>query len=385
MIDIPSTKENLSNLFRYWVNLYDNNRFPDFEAIYQFVFEDEGKNYHFYLSVSEGKAEYGEGKHKSPSLTIYSPVSVWLDIMSGKLSGAWGWITRRYRIEGPLYYLKMLDKVFGKKFTDKELPGIDDKIQDFEIPKKRVWEKPDKVLVINGSPRRKNGFTYFYLQYLIKGIEQTGIEVEVINIYDKGLNIEPCRGCFTCWTKTNGKCVIEDDANELVDKVNNAYLAIYAFPLYIDSIPAKLKAFLDRQFIGVLPVFVPYHNLTRHPIRNMRDRYFALFSVNGYPEIEHFKPIVETFKAIARNSHRPLVATLLRPGAQSFTAPPYRNYLKKILGSLEEAGKELVEKGRVSKRILKSIQSDYGISKELWRTYVNLHWFLLKREEEKDE
>jgi len=121
MIEIPSTKDNLSNLFRYWVNLYDNKQFPDFEAVYQFVFEEEGEIYYFYLSVSGGKAEHGRGKHSNPSITIYSPVSVWLDITSGKLSGAWGWFTRKYRIEGPLYYLKMLNKVFGKEL--KKYPG----------------------------------------------------------------------------------------------------------------------------------------------------------------------------------------------------------------------------------------------------------------------
>lgn len=384
MIEIPPTEENLSNLFRYWVNLYDNKHFPDFEAVYQFVLKENEETYYFYLSVSDGKAEYGKGKHKSPTITIYSPVSVWLDIVSGKLSRTWGWVTRKYRIEGPLHYLKMLNKVFGKKFTSEEIPGIENKIQDFEIPAKRVWKKPDKVLLINGSPRGKNGFTYFYLQYLIRGIEQTGTEVEVINIYDKKFSIEACQGCFTCWTKTKGKCVIKDDANELIETVKSTYLIIYAFPLYVDSIPAKLKALLDRMFITVMPVFVPYHNLTRHPLWNIKEQYMALFSISGFPEIEHFKPVVETFKGIARNSHRPLIGTILRPGAESFTAPPYRNYLKQILSSLEEAGVELIEHGKISKRVLKAISSNYGISKKLWQTYTNLHWFL-KRKVEKDE
>jgi putative sterol carrier protein len=385
MIEISSTKENLSNFFHYWINLYDNKRFPDFEAVYQFVFEEQGETYYFYISISKGELEYSEGKHSNPSITIYSPVSVWLDIASGRLSGAWGWFTRKYRIKGSLYYLKMLNKVLGKKFTAEEIPGVEDKIQDFEIPEKRIWKKPDKILVINGSPHRKNSFTYFYLQYLIKGIEQTGTEVEVIDIYDKNFNIEPCRGCFTCWTKTNGECVIKDAANELIEKVNNTYLVIYAFPLYIDSVPAKLKAFLDRQFITVMPVFVPYHNLTRHPLWDTKERYIAIFSISGFPEIEQFNPVVETFKGIARNSHRPLIATILRPGAESFTAPPYRNYLKEILASLEEAGRELVGQGKISPEVLKSISNHYGVSKKLWRTYTNLHWALKRNGGKKDE
>jgi len=385
MIEMVSTRENLSRFFHYWSRLYDSNGFPDFEAVYQLFLEDQGETYCFYISVSRGKAEYGEGKHKSPTITIYSPVSVWFDIASGKLRGSWGWFTRKYHIQGPLHYLRMLDKLFGKSFTNEDIPGIEDKIQDFEIPKKRIWKKPDKILIMNGSPRRKEGFIYFYLQYLIKGIEEAGTRVEVVDIYDKQFNIEPCRGCFSCWTKTNGKCVIGGEANELIDRVNNTYVTIFAFPLYIDSIPAKLKAFLDRLFINVMPVFVPYNNLTRHPLRNTRERYMALFSINGFPEIEHFRPVVKTFQGIARNSHRPLIATILRPGGQYlYSGPPYRNYLREVLSSLERAGKELVEQGMVSKRILKSISSDYGISKNLWRTYTNLHWSLEKKEDRRE-
>lgn len=103
----------------------------------------------------------------------------------------------------------------------------------------------------------------------------------------------------------------------------------------------------------------------------------TLFSISGFPEIEHFHPVVKTFQGIARNSHRPLIATILRPGGQAlYDGPPYRNYLREVLANLEQAGKELVEKGKVSKIILKSISGDYGISKNLWRTYTNLHWSL---------
>lgn len=47
-----------------------------------------------------------------------------------------------------------------------------------------------------------------------------------------------------------------------------------------------------------------------------------------------------------------VISTILRPGAESFTAQVYINYLKEILASLQQAGKELVEQGKVSKRII---------------------------------
>jgi putative sterol carrier protein/putative NADPH-quinone reductase len=373
MTEIPSTRENLSKLFYYTCNLYDRKHYPDIEAVYQFVLEEEEETYCFYVSVSRGKSEFAEGRHASPSLTIYSPVSVWLDVASGKLNGAWGWLTRKYRIEGQLHYLRVFDKVFGRKILNIER----DSLQDFEIPRKRAWEKPDSVVILNGSPRMKSGFTYGYLRSLIKGIEQAGAKAEVIDIYDKRNVIEPCRGCFSCWTATNGKCVINDAANGIIEKLITAYLLIYAFPLYVDSVPAKLKALIDRQFIHVMPLFVPYDKLTRHPVRNPAERYFALFSISGFPEKENFEPVIKTFHAMARNWNRPLIAAIVRPGAESlYVGPPYRNYLKEILKAVEQGGKEIIENGKVSKKTLKAISNDYGIPGTKWRNTTNLHWYL---------
>ncbi len=39
--------------------------------------------------------------------------------------------------------------------------------------------------------------------------------IDVINVIDK--NIAPCKGCFGCWQKKDGHCVIQDDQNEILD------------------------------------------------------------------------------------------------------------------------------------------------------------------------
>jgi putative sterol carrier protein/putative NADPH-quinone reductase len=377
MIKLPSTKENLSRFFTYIVDIYNKNQTPDIKAVYQFNFEENKETFHFYLTITNGKATYKEGIHDNPDIVIDTPVSIWLDVASGKLSGIRGYLTKKYHVEGPVHLLKKFSQITSDvEFTEKEIPGVNDKIKDYEKPEKRAWKKPEKILIFNGSPRRKNGFTYFYLKYLIEGIKKSGVDVEVINIYDKNLNIEPCRGCFNCWTKTNGNCVIHDDANKLIEKWNKAYLTIYAFPLYVDSIPGKLKSLLDRKFITLRQVFVPYKNLTRHPLREVQERYIALFSISGFPEIEHFKPLVETFSDIARNCHRPLLSVILRPGAQSlYENPLHFDDLKKVLDSLEKAGRQLVEKGKVSQNVLRWISNDYEKNKKQWRTFTNFYWY----------
>ena len=56
-----------------------------------------------------------------------------------------------------------------------------------------------------------------------------------------------------------------------------------------------------------------------------------------------------------------------------------------VLTSLEKAGEALVVQGKISKKELDSISSNYGISKELWRDYANLHFTLKRKEEKNDE
>ena len=80
-----------------------------------------------------------------------------------------------------------------------------------------------KILVINGSPKGKRSNTYKLTSSFINGISETNeIEYEEIIVKDK--NIGTCIGCFGCWNKTPGICVIKDDMKEILDKILNEQL-----------------------------------------------------------------------------------------------------------------------------------------------------------------
>jgi hypothetical protein len=101
-----------------------------------------------------------------------------------------------------------------------------------------------KILVLNGSPKEKSD-TFRMTEAFLKGLTRNGEhEVNVIRVIDK--DIAPCRGCFGCWERMDGHCVIEDDQNAILDIYREADIIIWSFPLYCYGMPSHLKAFLDR-------------------------------------------------------------------------------------------------------------------------------------------
>lgn len=54
--------------------------------------------------------------------------------------------------------------------------------------------------------------------------EKSDLAVEYIELRDK--EIEGCIGCFSCWTRTPGECVYEDDMNDLLPTGNSAHVIL---------------------------------------------------------------------------------------------------------------------------------------------------------------
>lgn len=100
-----------------------------------------------------------------------------------------------------------------------------------------------KVLIINGSPRKK-GNTSTALQEMIKIFDQENIETELIQVGQ--LPLSGCLGCGYC--HKNGCCVKNDLVNEVNKKFEQADGLVIASPVYYASPNGTLLAFLDRLF-----------------------------------------------------------------------------------------------------------------------------------------
>ena len=100
-----------------------------------------------------------------------------------------------------------------------------------------------KVVLINGSPHTK-GCTYTALSEVSRGLNENGIQTEIINIGNTG--ISGCNGCFFC--RNTGRCIQDDIINQTAEKIIEADGMIIASPVYFSSPNATLIAYLDRLY-----------------------------------------------------------------------------------------------------------------------------------------
>ncbi len=98
------------------------------------------------------------------------------------------------------------------------------------------------VLGLQGSPR-KNGNTDFLLSGFMKEVEKLGAETLNLQVCDQ--HIIPCQECSIC--EKRGFCPLEDDmAPVIFPLLRRAELIVMATPIFFYSVPAQLKALIDR-------------------------------------------------------------------------------------------------------------------------------------------
>ncbi len=121
-----------------------------------------------------------------------------------------------------------------------------------------------KILVLNGSPKSEYSNTMCLTRAFLNGAGWA--DAEIIDVTRAG--VKGCLGCFACWNKTPGKCVIKDGMGEILSKMIEADVIIWSFPLYYFSVPGDLKNLIDRQLPLALPFMAKGNESGGHPARN---------------------------------------------------------------------------------------------------------------------
>ncbi|MDI6644777.1 MAG: flavodoxin family protein [Methanobacteriaceae archaeon] len=101
------------------------------------------------------------------------------------------------------------------------------------------------ILTIIGSPRKK-GNTYQTVKELEEKMKKLG-DYEFEYLYLKDSHLEDCRGCFSCISKGIEFCPLKDDLELIEEKMEEADGLILASPVYVMTVSALLKKFIDRE------------------------------------------------------------------------------------------------------------------------------------------
>lgn len=229
-----------------------------------------------------------------------------------------------------------------------------------------------KVVALNSSPNMERGGTASILTPFLEGMEEAGAEVELI--YLRKLDINPCLGCGTCWSKTPGKCVQMDDMQAIYPKVAASDVIVLATPVYIDGMNSQMKAAIDRLYALLQPIFEVRDGHTRHSRRpNFKPGKVVLVSACGHPERDNFDPLVTHVEAVCRNLDREYAGAVLRPIAW------FLPWLEKmgipvdgVYEAARNAGRQLVLEGAMDPVTLEDVSREL-VPRETFVQTINGH------------
>ncbi|MDY6857609.1 MAG: flavodoxin family protein [Thermodesulfobacteriota bacterium] len=113
-----------------------------------------------------------------------------------------------------------------------------------------------KIVVLLGSPRKKGNTAMVLSMFEDKVKEEHEVEIIRISKY----NVGGCLGCYKCQEdRDEPRCIQNDDAPIIFEKLIQADAIIYATPLYCWSFTAQIKPLIDRHFCLVTGYGTPEH------------------------------------------------------------------------------------------------------------------------------
>ena len=230
------------------------------------------------------------------------------------------------------------------------------------------------ILVLNGSPRMERSNTLKVTNAFLEGFP-SGSAADIVHLYK--LDIKPCLGCFSCWTKTPGQCVINDDMQELYRKIENADIIIESFPLYFFGMPSGFKAMVDR----CLPFMKTYLGTededgrsSFHQLRNeeMYNKKLVVISTCGYVVTEPMYPaLLKQYDLVCGKGN--YTAVLCSEGELFGYDGLAERQKRGSLADITKAGAEFAETGTLSEETVKKLSKPV-LSPSGFEAIVRSHW-----------
>ncbi|HVO37336.1 MAG TPA: flavodoxin family protein [Candidatus Acidoferrum sp.] len=187
-----------------------------------------------------------------------------------------------------------------------------------------------KALVLNGS-ETEGSIVNKVSDYLVDFLRIDNNDVDVMVLRNE--NIGPCLGCFGCWLRTPGKCVVKDAGYDLPKKVIQSDVLFLLTPVNFGMYSSELKKAMDRYACPLLlPFFAKIDGEIHHAKRY--DKYPRIIAIGVLPRQD--EACENSFaKLVARNGINLHTATTSR-FVYSTDKPDIVR--KKVFSTLKEVG-----------------------------------------------
>lgn len=209
-----------------------------------------------------------------------------------------------------------------------------------------------KILVFNGSPKKEKSDTWHLTKAFLKGMTSIhDYDIQMINVIDQ--KIHYCQGCFSC-KQNGGKCIYHDDMEDILKAILQSDILIFSFPLYSYSMPAHLKALIDRTMplssMAMHEVHGRYEHDSQYDFSKLK---YVMISGCGFPNFHNnFEAMVQQFINMFGKDDSTIITVVEAPMLNSEEA---KSVTEPFLKIIQEAGKEYVREGKISQETQKKI------------------------------
>ncbi|QSH41283.1 flavodoxin family protein [Lentisphaerota bacterium ZTH] len=104
-----------------------------------------------------------------------------------------------------------------------------------------------RILIITGS-HRKTGNTALLSGWVADGARDYGAEVDIVDAAHLKYKSNGCTSCYGCQDSTEYRCIINDEASDIIASIPDYDVLVFASPVYFFSLSAQIKLIMDRMY-----------------------------------------------------------------------------------------------------------------------------------------